>query len=222
MTKTRSIREQRQFFDEQIAPLFEKPVVRWITGRKSSLFGLGIPPQQYDELASLAADHSIAPVLKHRLEKLACHFPMSDNYFAWQAFGRRYGTEAEGPLPTYLKSEHYQVIRANVDRVNVHHASFTELLAREPAASRDRYILLDAQDWMTDEQLNDVWTEITRTAREGARVIFRTAAEKSIIEGRLAPAIRGQWDYFEEKSRELTALDRSAIYGGFHIYGKKA
>ncbi len=29
MTKTRSIREQRQFFDEQVAPLFEKPVVRW-------------------------------------------------------------------------------------------------------------------------------------------------------------------------------------------------
>ncbi|MGO8126942.1 DUF3419 family protein, partial [Rhizobium ruizarguesonis] len=78
-----------------------------------------------------------------------------------------------GPLPTYLKSEHYEVIRANVDRVNVHHASFTELRAREPAASRDRYILLDAQDWMTYEQLNDVWTEITRTAREGARVIFR-------------------------------------------------
>ncbi|QSY93225.1 DUF3419 family protein [Rhizobium bangladeshense] len=222
MTKTRSIREQRQFFDEQIAPLFEKPVVRWITGRKSSLFGLGIPPQQYDELASLAADQSIAPVLKHRLEKLACHFPMRDNYFAWQAFGRRYGTEEEGPLPTYLRPEHYEVIRANVDRVNVHHASFTELLAREPAASRDRYILLDAQDWMTDGQLNDVWREITRTAREGARVIFRTAAERSIIEGRLSPSIRDQWDYFEEKSRELSALDRSAIYGGFHIYGKKA
>lgn len=32
---------------------------------------------------------------------------------------------------------------------------------------------------MTDEQLNDVWTEITRTARDGARVIFRTAAEKA-------------------------------------------
>lgn len=85
MTKTQSIREQRQFFDDKVAPLFEKPVVRWITGRKSSLFGLGIPPQQYDELASLAADNSIAPVLRHRLEKLACHFPMRENYFAWQA-----------------------------------------------------------------------------------------------------------------------------------------
>jgi S-adenosylmethionine-diacylglycerol 3-amino-3-carboxypropyl transferase len=39
-------------------------------------------------------------------------------------------------------------------------ASFTELLAGKPAASRDRYVLLDAQDWMTDQQLNDVWSEI--------------------------------------------------------------
>jgi S-adenosylmethionine-diacylglycerol 3-amino-3-carboxypropyl transferase len=75
---------------------------------------------------------------------------------------------------------------------------------------------------MTDEQLNGLWAEISRTARPGARVIFRTAAEKSIIEGRLSPAIRDQWDYFEDKSRDMTALDRSAIYGGFHIYGKKA
>lgn len=222
MTKTRSLREQRQFFDEKIAPLFDKPVVRWITGRKSSLFGLGIPPQQYDELASLAADQSIAPVLRHRLEKLACHFPMQENYFAWQAFARRYAAKGEGPLPTYLEPANYEAIRGNVDRVTVHHASFTELLAGEPAASRDRYILLDAQDWMTDQQLNDLWAEISRTGREGARAIFRTAAEKSIIEGRLSPAIRDQWTYMEKRSAELTALDRSAIYGGFHIYRKNA
>jgi S-adenosylmethionine-diacylglycerol 3-amino-3-carboxypropyl transferase len=222
LAKAQSLDEQRQFFDHKIAPLFEKPVVRWITSRKSSLFGLGIPPQQYDELASLAADNSIAPVLRHRLEKLACHFPMQENYFAWQAFARRYADEGEGPLPTYLKPEHYEAIRANVDRVSVHHASFTELLAGKPAASRDRYVLLDAQDWMTDQQLNDVWSEISRTARDGARVIFRTAAEKSIIEGRLSPAIRDQWTYLEERSEELTPLDRSAIYGGLHIYVKKA
>lgn len=221
IAKAKTMEEQRQLFDEKIAPLFEKPVVRWITSRKSSLFGLGIPPQQYDELASLAADNSIAPVLRHRLEKLTCHFPMQENYFAWQAFARRYADECEGPLPTYLKAEHYEAIRANVDRVSVHHASFTELLAGEPAASRDRYILLDAQDWMTDQQLNDVWSEISRTARDGARVIFRTAAEKSIIEGRLSPAIRDQWTYLEDRSLELTAFDRSAIYGGFHIYVKK-
>jgi S-adenosylmethionine-diacylglycerol 3-amino-3-carboxypropyl transferase len=222
MAKTKSLREQRQFFDSQIAPLFDKPLIRWITARKSSLFGLGIPPQQYDELASLASDGSIAPVLRQRLEKLACHFPLRENYFAWQAFARRYPSPHEGDLPTYLKAENYRAIRANADRATVHHASFTELLAQKAAGTVDRYVLLDAQDWMTDEQLNDLWSEITRTAAPGARVIFRTAAEKSVLDGRLSGALLDQWTYLQDRSLELTQQDRSAIYGGFHIYVKAA
>ncbi|MGF9563909.1 DUF3419 family protein [Neorhizobium sp. JUb45] len=222
MAEAKSLREQRQFFDSSIAPLFDKPFIKFLTSRKSSLFGLGIPPQQYDELASLADDGSIAPVLRQRLEKLACHFPLRDNYFAWQAFARRYPQPHEGSLPTYLREEHYPAIRDNADRVNVHHASFTELLNQKSAASVDRYILLDAQDWMNDEQLNDLWTEISRTAAPGARVIFRTAAEKSVIDGRLSPAIADQWTYQQARSEELNLQDRSAIYGGFHIYTKNA
>ncbi|MGE7368203.1 DUF3419 family protein [Neorhizobium sp. NPDC001467] len=220
--RSKSLREQRQFFEDRIAPLFDKPFIRFLTSRKSSLFGLGIPPQQYDELASLADDGSIAPVLRQRLEKLACHFPLRDNYFAWQAFARRYPQPHEGGLPTYLREEHYPAIRDNAERVSVHHASFTELLNQKPAASVDRYILLDAQDWMNDEQLNDLWSEITRTAAESARVIFRTAAEKSVIEGRLTQAIADQWTYQPARSQALNQQDRSAIYGGFHIYTKNA
>lgn len=222
LAQARSLREQRQFFDTSIAPLFDKPLIRWLTSRKSSLFGLGIPPQQYDELASLATDGSIAPVLRQRLEKLACHFPLKDNYFAWQAFMRRYAKPHEGSLPTYLAEENYISIRQNAGRVTVHHATFTELLAGKAAGSVDRFVLLDAQDWMNDEQINELWSEMSRTASPHARVIFRTAAEKSIIEGRLSPAIREQWHYLEERSHELNLQDRSAIYGGFHIYEKHA
>nr|CAD6617138.1 hypothetical protein RTCK_03283 [Rhizobium sp. TCK] len=217
-SKTRSLREQRLFFDTQIAPLFDKPLIRWLTSRKSSLFGLGIPPQQYDELARSSEDRTMAPILRQRLEKLACHFPLRDNYFAWQAFARRYPEKSEGCLPTYLRPENYLAIRENVDSVAVHHASVTELLASKPAASVDRYVLLDAQDWMTDDQLNDLWAEIGRTAAPGARVIFRTAGEPSILEARVRGAILRRWAYLSERSQELTLQDRSAIYGGLHIY----
>ena len=222
LAETRSLREQRMFFDSRIAPLFDKPLIRWLTRRKSSLFGLGIPPQQYDELASLADDGTIAPVLRHRLEKLCCHFLLRDNYFAWQAFMRRYPKPEEGVLPTYLQEAHYPAIRESVGNVTVHHANFTELLAKKPAGSVDRYVLLDAQDWMNERQLNELWTEITRTAADGARVIFRTAAEESILTGKLAPALLDQWHYQVERSQSLNGQDRSAIYGGFHIYEKRA
>ena len=86
----------------------------------------------------------------------------------------------------------------------------------------DLEIELDAQDWMNERQLNELWTEITRTATDGARVIFRTAAEESILTGKLAPALLDKWHYQVERSQSLNAQDRSAIYGGFHIYEKAA
>ncbi len=87
-----------------------------------------------------------------------------------------------------------------------------------PAESCDAYVLLDAQDWMNDADLTALWTQITRTSRPGARVIFRTAADERLLPGRVATAILDQWHYEEERSRALGARDRSAIYGGFHLY----
>lgn len=103
-------------------------------------------------------------------------------------------------------------------RVDVRHVNFTDFLADQEAASADRYVLLDAQDWMDDAQLNALWAQITRTARPGARVLFRTAGEPSILPGRVDEAVLSRWDYRPEESLEYTARDRSAIYGGVHLY----
>ena len=69
-----SIAEQTAFFEKEIAPLFSKRFVRFLAGRRASLFGLGIPPAQYDKLASDAGG-DIIPVLKERTRKLFCDFP---------------------------------------------------------------------------------------------------------------------------------------------------
>ncbi|MCH7627263.1 MAG: BtaA family protein [Proteobacteria bacterium] len=211
----RSIEEQRAVFETEMAPVFDKKFVRWLTDQPASLFGLGIPPAQFDVLAG---DQPMASVLRRRLEKLACDFDISDNYFAWQAFSRGYGRAPECPLPPYLQAANWQTVRARVDRVDVRHANMTEHLAAQPDASLDRYVLLDAQDWMTDDQLNDLWRQITRTARPGARVLFRTAAEPSLLPGRLDDAVLARWNYHAEASLDYTRRDRSSIYGGVHLY----
>ena len=181
----RSLAEQRHFFETVLAPLFDKPAVRWATTSRLSLYGLGIPPAQYE---ALAGGSDMRHVLRSRLERLACGFSLDDNYFAWQAFGRSYAGGAQGPLPPYLRHEHFDAVRSRVHRVEVMNRSITEYLAGCPDASRDRYVLLDAQDWMTDAQLDALWAEITRTARRGARVIFRTAALRGGAVARSDPA----------------------------------
>ena len=83
-------------------------------------------------------------------------------------------------------------------------------------------MLLDAQDWMTDAQLNALWQQITRTAAPGARVIFRTGGAADILPGRVSPALLGQWRYDAARSEAGFRADRSAIYGGFHLYERAA
>ncbi|MFY7838392.1 MAG: DUF3419 family protein [Novosphingobium sp.] len=211
----RDLEEQRRVFEREMAPVFDKRFVRWLTDQPASLFGLGIPPAQFD---ALAGNEPMAEVLRRRLAKLACDFPVEDNYFAWQAFGRGYGRGDRCPLPPYLQVANWQAVRDRADRVDVRHANLTEHLNAQPDASLDRYVLLDAQDWMTDEQLNGLWRQITRTARAGARVLFRTAAEPSLLPGRLNDALLSHWRYDAALSAECTAQDRSSIYGGVHLY----
>lgn len=213
-----SLEEQRAIFEQRFAPLFERRFVRWLTSQPATLFGLGIPPAQYE---ALAGGDRMAGVLRRRLEKLACDFAFEDNYFAWQAFSRGYDKVPHASLPPYLDRRNYEVVCQRIDRIAVRHASMTEHLAGQPDASLDRYVLLDAQDWMDDAQLTALWAQITRTARPGARVLFRTAAEETLLPGRVPDAILDRWDYSEEQARELIRQDRSSIYGGLHLYRLK-
>lgn len=203
------------WFDATVAPLFDRPLVRRLTEAKATLFGLGIPPAQYD---ALAEGRPMRDVLRERLRRLAVDFEPSDNYFAWQAFGAGYAPGDAGPLPPYLQARHWQAVSARAGRVSVVNRSMTERLAEMAPGSVDAVVLLDAQDWMDDAILNGLWAAITRAAAPGARVIFRTAGGPTILPGRVDAAVLGRWRYEAARSAELHARDRSAIYGGFHLY----
>ena len=149
-----------------------------------------------------------------------CDFPVAQNYFAWQAFHRGYAPGPDRSVPPYLEADAFQTLRRNAARATIVNRSLTEVLAGEPAASKDCFVLLDAQDWMTDAQLDALWHEITRTAAPGARVIFRTGGREDILPGRVAVEILGRWRYDRSGSDAGFAADRSAIYGGFHLYRK--
>lgn len=215
----RSREEQARIFEAELSPLFDTRIVRWATSQRASLFGLGIPPAQYDALCD-DGRRPMADVLRERCERLATAFDLNDNYFAWQAFARRYAPSGDGPCPIYLEKDSFATIRSRADRVDVLKENMIHFLKREPAQSLDRFVLLDAQDWMDDGTLNALWHEITRTARPGARVIFRTAGEVTILPGRADAAILDQWTYDAATSAAIHAKDRSAIYGGFHLYVK--
>ena len=215
--KARTAEEQTDFFRSKLAPLVDRPILRWMANHPAALYGLGIPPKQYHALASDKRG-DIASVLKERLERLACGFDLRDNYFAWQAFGRSYGDSKTAPLPPYLEQENFARVRANAERLEVRHASMIEYLRCARPESFDCFVLLDAQDWMSPGELNALWLQITRTSKPGARVIFRTAANELLLPGKVDARVLGRWRRDEARSEALHRRDRSAIYGAFHLY----
>jgi S-adenosylmethionine-diacylglycerol 3-amino-3-carboxypropyl transferase len=214
--------EQCAAFDRIIAPLFENSLVRLAVRMPVSLYGLGIPPAQYDELVASAGDGNPLTTLRERVARLACAFPIEDNYFAWQAFARGYDLQKRRAVPPYLAEANYFPLRERLDRIELHHASMTDFLTKQPARSLNRYVLLDAQDWMTADQAAALWAQIDRTADDtDARVIFRTAGTESPLPKKLPAALLAPWMYREEESRAFHARDRSSIYGGFHLYVRR-
>ncbi len=91
--------------------------IRLLSKSPISLYALGIPPAQYDELV---AEGDPISVLRARVEKLACDFPVGENYFAWQAFTRGYDVEKRQAVPRPICSATiYDIIRTRTDRVEI-------------------------------------------------------------------------------------------------------
>ncbi|MCK5374256.1 MAG: DUF3419 family protein [Alphaproteobacteria bacterium] len=215
--KAETIEEQREIFERTLAPLFDKKFVKMMCGKPESLYGLGIPPAQFDDL-NKSAHGNMASLLKARLERMACQFPIKDNYFAWQAFNRGYDREKRVAVPRYLKEENYEKLKANADKSRVLHSTITEFLDSQKPKSLDRFVFLDAQDWMNDTQLNELWAAVLRAANDEARVVFRTAGEDSPLTAALSKDILNAWDYDPSLAPIHNEQDRSSIYGGFHTY----
>lgn len=212
-----SLYEQKAIFNQHIAPFFDNKLVKFLGKLPMSVFSLGIPPQQYK---AMKEQGNLIEQYRERVERLACDTPIQNNYFAWQGFSHSYDHEKRQAIPDYLKAENYDTIRQQLGKVDTHLGSMIDFLEQQAPHSYDRFVFLDAQDWMTDEVLTQLWTQVARVGKPGTRIIFRTAAAESPLESALPAELRSQFVYEAALSAQLFQQDRSAIYGGFHLYRK--
>lgn len=218
--QARTLKEQAKLFDEHVAPVFDTRLLKFLCNRAVVMYSLGIPPAQFDEMDKESKHQQMGmhELLKSRARRLTCDFPLEDNYFAWQAFNREYDIKRRQAVPRYLKIEYYDTLQSQVDKLSIHHQSMTDRLKAMPNESLNAYLFLDAQDWMDEAQLTELWQEVNRTAMPGARVVFRTAGEVSPLEDKLPEVLLTSWQTDIDANRDWTAKDRSGIYGGVHAY----
>ena len=219
LLKAKTHEEQEKLYAEYLEPFFNSFFIKAIGKLPITLFGLGIPPQQYDEMKKdFDKDGNILDVYRERAKRLAVEYPIYENYFAWQAFARKYDTENRKAIPEYLKEENYEILKTNADKINTKNASVTDEIKEGEFDRFNRFVFLDAQDWMNTDALIDLWNAIAEKSESGSRIIFRTAASSSPIEKNLPKELSSKFEYKENLSKELFKQDRASIYGGFHLY----
>ena len=221
MVRATSLADQGSLFRSEILPALRTRFAAALSRNQVSLFALGIPPAQYQRLRE-GADDNLTGVLLARIERLACAFPISENPFAWQAFARCYGPADGKAIPMYLEPQVYDAIQPRAGRVHLHAMSVTDYLATQEANSVHRFVLLDAQDWMSLSDVAALWKEIGRTAHaEDARVLFRTAGLLNPFQ-QLPQELRRGWRLRDDLTPAMTASDRTALYHGVHLIERRS
>jgi len=217
LLEQKTVEDQKQWFDQKVAKIFDSRLVTKIASSPYALYNLGIPPSQHLALCDNKPEQ-MSEILKQRARQLATVVPIKDNYFAWQAFARKYDESGQSALPLYLVKENYAFLRESIHKISIEHNNIRDKLIKLGPESVDIVNLLDAQDWMTPQELTAVWTAITHAAKPGARVIFRTAGSHSPVDACLTGPLANVWTRDHQTSDLLGPQDRSGIYGALHLY----
>lgn len=188
--------EQRRFYDGQ-----------WNTRRWRMLFQVLcnrlIMQRTYDPaFFEHVSNPSFARHFHHTAELTLRELPANENYFLQFMFTGRYPPAAR---PAYLDEANSTRLAETGERLTLVDAGFADYLKEQPVGSIAGFALSNICEWLTEEQIDELFTQIVRTARPRARLVFRNFVGWTDVPERW----RGIVVEDKELGAKLTPLDRS-------------
>jgi S-adenosylmethionine-diacylglycerol 3-amino-3-carboxypropyl transferase len=141
-----------------------------------------------------------------------CELPVGTNYFLHHLLTGRYPTRDEG-LPPYLTHAGARAVAAGRARLQLVDSDFASALRSRPAHSIDGFALSNILEWLDPPGQEALLAEVVRTARPGARLVFRNFVGWTEIPA----ALREQLVVDEAQSAAATARDRSLVQRRFVV-----
>ena len=217
---------QREIYREcGVRAHLDTPGFRWLLSRQAILSLLAVPPAQRSEVTGEYAG-GWASFSLDALDTVFHRTLIRRNPFWLVGFTGAYTTDCH---PSYLQPQCYEELKHGLlDRLHIHAATISDYLGSEPEESFSKYVLLDHMDWMSrpeyETALGAEWSQIARTARRRARVIFRSgSATADFLDHVQVRAdsgtrpLRALLSFNRSLAQELHSLDRVCVYRSFHI-----
>ncbi len=223
LLETNTLSDQREAYDQLIAPHLWSESMNWVLSRQFTMSMLGVPHPQRREVENQHPD-GVAGFIRGAIEYVFRQISMRINYF-WRLYLT--GAYTIECCPEYLKRENFSRLQNGlVDCIEPRTCSVTEML--NTAQERiTKFVLLDHMDWMSSylpRALTDEWQAIFASAADQARIIFRSAHQwpsylesVRVNDGDRSYRITDRLRFYPERAAALQPLDRVHTYAGFHI-----
>ena len=155
-------------------------------------------------------EHVEGPIADRLLDRaryaLTALDPADNPYLQWILTGRH-----RTARPRALRREHFETIRARLDRLTWVHASLEDYLERQDANTIDRFNLSDVFEYVAERAYHRTLGQLARVGRPGARLaywnLFVPRSRPASMADRLVPR--------PERAEALHARDRAFFYGTF-------
>jgi S-adenosylmethionine-diacylglycerol 3-amino-3-carboxypropyl transferase len=204
----RSTVEQKKFYDER----WDNKRWQWIfktmfNKKRLAKKGLVSDYFHFDDGSS-----SFSESFYKRAGHVMKDIPVQSNYFiALYLLGHYLDHDN---IPEYLKEEHFECLKKNVDRVNPVSEDSKYWLEKQQDNMFDAFALSNICELMDGADTRKLFDEVIRTAKPGARIIFRNL----MIPREVPEELRSVIIKDEALSNELQQADRSFVYGKVAAY----
>jgi S-adenosylmethionine-diacylglycerol 3-amino-3-carboxypropyl transferase len=199
----RGLAERRAWYDAKWDTLPWRTMFRLFFSERL-LGALGRDPSFFRYVEGSVADHLLGRV-RHALAELD---PSANPYVTWILTG------AHGEaLPHALRPEHFDTIRANLDRLEWHRGSIESLLDEGIITSFDRANLSDIFEYMSTENATALFHRLGDAARPGARLAYWNM----MVPRRASTLLPSRFRHLEKLSRRLFLEDRAFFYRDFVV-----
>jgi S-adenosylmethionine-diacylglycerol 3-amino-3-carboxypropyl transferase len=154
-------------------------------------------------------DADVAASTLERTRHALCEMDPSTNpYVHWILTGTHGDV-----LPYALREEHFDTIRANLDRLEWHCLSIEQFLDRSEAGAVDRFNLSDLFEYVSIDHYHRTLESILRCGRRGGRLVYWNMLAPRRRPERLADRLRP----LDAVAEALHRSDRAFFYSAFRV-----
>jgi S-adenosylmethionine-diacylglycerol 3-amino-3-carboxypropyl transferase len=162
-----TLAEQRAFYDSTWNNRRWRAAMRLLVNRAT------FHKTFHSDFMEHVEDRDLSRHFRRLIEHVLTEVPIADNYFFREMLLGSYAVDSPGALPPYLQPEPMAAVGASLDRLTLVDGTVTEHLQTCSDRSIDAFALSNIVEWVDGPGLDALFDEVVRTARPGARAVFR-------------------------------------------------